>query len=167
MCMQQRSGFLPIVTLYIYMMRMILSKFCLDVDSVTGGVWHVLQTTEQHLSQEIWCVKWGLLHLHQTVVTSIACMQMHFQGWTWEHCEYLRVLWRHAVMYEELYGYSACTENVKYSLHMPDDIVRHSTLDNYWGWLWKYIFRGLKKCWRSWTLCEYQSTVECSNWDWV
>jgi len=39
-------------------------------------------------------------------------------------------------MYEELYGYSACTENVKYSLHMPDDIVRPSTLDNYWCYLY-------------------------------
>jgi len=39
-------------------------------------------------------------------------------------------------MYEELYGLSACTENVEYSLHMPDDIVCHSTLDNYWCYLY-------------------------------
>jgi len=44
-----------------------------DVDSVTGGVGHILQTTEQHLSQEIQCVKQGQQHLHQGVVTAIAC----------------------------------------------------------------------------------------------
>jgi len=61
---------------------------------------------------------------------------MHIQGCTQEHCEYLPLLWQHAVMYEGLYGLSACTENVEYSLHMPDDIVRHSTLDNYWCYLY-------------------------------
>ena len=59
--------------------------------------------------------------------------RMRIQGWTQEHCQYLRLLlWCHAIMYEELYGLSACTENVEYSLHMPDDILCHSSLDNYW-----------------------------------
>jgi len=35
------------------------------------------------------------------------------------------------------------------------------------GWLWKYIFRGLRKCWESWTLCKHQSTIQCSSWDWT
>jgi len=64
---------------------------------------------------------------------------LRIQGWTLEHCEYLcNLLWWYAVMYKELYGLSACTENVEYSLHMPDDIVRHSTLDNYWCYLLLY-----------------------------
>ena len=72
--------------------------------------------------------------------------RMRIQGWTREHCEYLRhLLWRHAVMYEELYGLSACTENVEYSLHMPDDIIRHSTLDNYWCYLYERQVRYYKR----------------------
>lgn len=71
--------------------------------------------------------------------------RMRIQGWTQEHREYLWLLrWRHAIMHEELYGLSACTENVEYSLHMPDDIVRHSTLDNYWCFLYERQVRYYK-----------------------
>ena len=72
--------------------------------------------------------------------------RMRIQGWTREDREYLRLLlWRHAIMYEELYGLSACTENVEYSLHMPDDIVRHSTLDNYWCYMYERQVRYYKR----------------------
>ena len=51
---------------------------------------------------------------------------MCIQGWTREDREYLRLfLWRHGIIYEKLYDLSACTENVEYSLHLPDDIVCH------------------------------------------
>ena len=73
------------------------------------------------------------IYLLTKVYHLIFFKRMRIQGWTLEHREYLRLLWwRHAIMYEELHGLSACTENVEYSLHLPDDIVRHSTLDNYW-----------------------------------
>ena len=68
-------------------------------------------------------------------------------------------------MYEELYGLSACTENVEYSLHMPDDIVRHSTLDNYWCYLYTPHTHPLAN--RCAVLCfilpEYLTKVEGSN----
>ena len=66
-------------------------------------------------------------------------------GWQPEHITYLKdLLWLHAIEYEELYGLSACTENVEYSLHLPEDIVRHSIPDNYWC----YVYERLVKCYK-------------------
>ena len=66
-------------------------------------------------------------------------------GWQAEHITYLKdLLWLHAVKYEELYGLSACTENVVYSHHMPEDIIRHSTPDNYWC----YVYERSVKCYK-------------------
>ena len=48
-----------------------------------------------------------------------------------------RLLWKHHIEYEHLYGLSACTENVEYSLHIPEDIERHSIPDNYWCYMYE------------------------------
>ena len=83
-----------------------------------------------------------LSEIHQLVFSE----PMRLQGWSPEHCEYLRhLLWRHAILYEEFYGLSACTENVEYTLHMPEDIVRHSTPDNYWCYLYERQVRYYKR----------------------
>ena len=56
-----------------------------------------------------------------------------------------QLLWCHAVLYEELYGLSACSENLEYSLHMPEDIARHSTLDNYWCFVYERQVKYYKR----------------------
>ena len=67
-------------------------------------------------------------------------------GWQPEHVTYLKdLLWLHAIKYEELYGLSACTENVEYSLHMPEDISRHSTPDNYWCYVYERLVKYYKR----------------------
>ena len=66
--------------------------------------------------------------------------RMRIEGWQPEHLDYFKkLLWKHAIMFEELYGLSSCTENLEYSLQMPEDIVKFSTLDNYWC----YVFERL------------------------
>ncbi len=63
---------------------------------------------------------------------------LRVQGWHEEHRTYFkRLLWSHAILYEEKYGIGARSENVEYSLHIPEDINRHSTLDNYWCYLYE------------------------------
>ena len=49
------------------------------------------------------------------------------------------LLWRHAIHFEETYGLQACTDNLEYSLHVVEDISRHSCPDNYWC----YVFERL------------------------
>ena len=64
--------------------------------------------------------------------------RLRVQGWSPEHTHMLKaLLWRHNILYEELYGLSACTENVEYSCHMIEDIIRHGPLDNYWCFMYE------------------------------
>ena len=64
--------------------------------------------------------------------------RLRIEGWNEDHSKYFKqLLCSHAILYEELYGINACTENVEYSLHMPEDVKRHSTLDNYWCYLYE------------------------------
>ena len=64
--------------------------------------------------------------------------RLRIEGWNEDHRAYFKqLLWSHAILYEELYSIKACTENVEYSLHMPEDVNRHSTLDNYWCYLYE------------------------------
>ena len=64
--------------------------------------------------------------------------RLRIEGWNKDHFTYFQqLLWSHAILYEELYGINACTENVEYSLHMPEDVKRHSTMDNYWCYLYE------------------------------
>lgn len=77
--------------------------------------------------------------------------RLRIQGWSHDNRKMLKqLLWHHAVLYEELYGLPACSENLKYSLHMPEDIARHSTLDYYWCFLYerqvKYYKDKLPTC---------------------
>lgn len=44
-------------------------------------------------------------------------------------------------MYEHVYGKQAFSENLEYSLHIVEDIKRHSTVDNYWC----YVFERFVK----------------------
>lgn len=64
--------------------------------------------------------------------------RLRIMGWEEEHLIYFKnLLWLHAIQYEQLYGFAACNENVEYSLHMPEDVQRHSTMDNYWCYLFE------------------------------
>ena len=74
--------------------------------------------------------------LHE-IYQLIFCGPMPILGWNTDHCTYLEhLLWKHAIMYEELY---ACTENVEYSLHMPEDVQWHSTPNNYWCFMYERL----------------------------
>ena len=71
--------------------------------------------------------------------------QLRINGWTKNHIELLeRLLWKHAIQYESIYGISACTENVEYSLHMAEDVRHHSTLDNNWCYLYERLVKFYK-----------------------
>ena len=53
-------------------------------------------------------------------------------GWTDHHIRVLKsLLWRHAITAEEYYGPKICTENLECSTHACEDILRHSSPDNY------------------------------------
>lgn len=65
---------------------------------------------------------------------------LRIQGWERTHVELLNnLLWKHAIAYENLYGLECCSENLEYSLHMPEDISRHSSLDNYWCYMFERL----------------------------
>ena len=82
--------------------------------------------------------------LHE-IYQLIFCESMRILGWITDHCTYLEhLLWKHAIMYKELYGLAACTENVEYSFHMPEDVRRHSTPDNYWCFMYERLVRYYK-----------------------
>ena len=84
-----------------------------------------------------------LLH---NIYQLVFCEPMRVLGWSNDHCIYLEsLLWKHAIMYEEIYGLAACTENVEYSLHMPEDVQRHSTPDNYWCFMYERLVRYYKR----------------------
>jgi hypothetical protein len=58
--------------------------------------------------------------------------QLQVDGWTDEHIERLeKLLWVHAIRAEEFYGLAFCTENLEYSIHVGNEIRRHSSMDNY------------------------------------
>ena len=64
--------------------------------------------------------------------------ELRIQGWDQEHEVMLKsLLWKHHIDYEHLYGLKACTENIEYSLHIPEDIERHSIPDNYWCYMYE------------------------------
>ena len=73
-------------------------------------------------------------------------LTLRIDGWTKEHNDLLRkLLWKHAILLEHLYGTKACTENVECSVHMADDIERHSTLDNYWCFVYERLVKFYKQ----------------------
>jgi hypothetical protein len=53
-------------------------------------------------------------------------------GWERQNVEHLqKLLLSHAIKAEECYGLSMYTENLEYSVHVAQDIARHSSMDNY------------------------------------
>lgn len=71
---------------------------------------------------------------------------LRIDGWTKEHNNLLRkLLWKHAILLEHLYGTKACTENVECSVHTAEDIERHSTLDNFWCFVYKRLVKFYKQ----------------------
>ena len=83
-----------------------------------------------------------LTRIHQLVFSK----ELRIDGWTQHHIKLLHnLLWKHAILLESLYGITSCTENVEYSLHMAKDIERHSTLDNYWCYVYERLVRFYKQ----------------------
>lgn len=54
------------------------------------------------------------------------------------------IIWAHNIKAEELYGATYCSENVEYSVHMPEVIKRHSSPDNYSCEMFERIIRSHK-----------------------
>lgn len=53
------------------------------------------------------------------LLSQLHCMvfseSMRIEGWLPEHISHFKkLLWKHAILFEELYGLSACTENLEY-----------------------------------------------------
>lgn len=71
--------------------------------------------------------------------------QLQVSGWRNEHIHRLeKLLWAHAIRAEEFYGLAICTENLEYSTHAPQDIYRHSSMDNYSCELYERAIMGHK-----------------------
>ena len=67
-------------------------------------------------------------------------------GWSENHVKMLNnLLWTHAIKAEEFYGFSICTENLEYSVHIGTDIIRHSAPDNYSCDMYERVIRKLKE----------------------
>ena len=70
----------------------------------------------------------------------VFCHTLLINGWRKHHIHLLkRMLWKHAILFESIYGLQACTPNLEYSVHMADDVARHSTLDNYWCYVYERL----------------------------
>ena len=70
----------------------------------------------------------------------IFCHTLRINGWRKHHILTLEsLLWKHAILFESIYGLQACTPNLEYSIHMADDVARHSTLDNYWCYVYERL----------------------------
>ena len=75
----------------------------------------------------------------------VFCEEKRIEGWSPENVRHFKkLIWKHAIQFEEFYGLSACTENLEYSTHMPEDIEHFSTLDNYWCYVYERQVRYYK-----------------------
>ncbi len=60
------------------------------------------------------------------------------KGWTSESTELLRrLIWRHNTLTEEVQGIDSCVITLHNLVHLPEDIERFSSLDNYWCFVWE------------------------------
>ena len=66
---------------------------------------------------------------------------LHINGWEHKHDFLKKLLWKHAIMYEHVYGKRACLENRKYSLHIVEEVKRHSTVDNYCCYVFEHSIK--------------------------
>ena len=55
------------------------------------------------------------------------------------------LIWAHNIRAEEYYGAQYCSENVEYSVHVVEVIMRHSSPDNYSCEMFERIIRSHKK----------------------
>ena len=61
-----------------------------------------------------------------------------------------KIIWRHNILAEEPQGHKSCVVSMRNLMHIPDDIVRFSSPDNYWCYVFKravhtYIERSSNK----------------------
>lgn len=78
-----------------------------------------------------------LTHIHQLVFSK----ELHIDGWTQHHNELLQNLWKHAILLKSLYGFTS----LQVSLHMVEELERHSTLGNYWCFVYEWLVRFYKQ----------------------
>lgn len=59
-------------------------------------------------------------------------------GWTPTSIELLRrLIWRHNILTEEVEGLESCMVTLHNLIHLPEDIERFSSLDNYWCYVFE------------------------------
>ena len=59
-------------------------------------------------------------------------------GWTEEsHKLFRKLIWRHIILTEETQGLQSCVISLHNLSHVPDDIHRFSSPDNYWCFSYK------------------------------
>ena len=72
-------------------------------------------------------------------------------GWTAESLDLLqRLIWRHNILTEENEGFSRCVISMHNLLHLNEDIMRFSSPDNYWCFVFEravhtYVVRSSNK----------------------
>ena len=84
-------------------------------------------------------------YLLHRICQLLLSMVMRVEGWRKEDIDLLnKLLWLHAIQFEQCYGVACCSENLEYSLHLPSDIYRHSSPDNYWCFVYERLVRFYK-----------------------
>jgi hypothetical protein len=59
-------------------------------------------------------------------------------GWTSDDCELLtRLIWRHNILTEENEGLKSCVVTLHNLVHLPKDIERFSSPDNFWCYVFE------------------------------
>lgn len=72
-------------------------------------------------------------------------------GWSNDSIKLLRkLIWRHNILAEESQGHKSCVVSMHNLVHIPDDIVRFSSPDNYWCYVFEcavhtYVERSSNK----------------------
>ena len=64
-------------------------------------------------------------------------------GWTQDSLKLLKnLIWRHNILTEEAEGLHSCVISMHNLVHMPDDIFRFSSPDNYWCFSFERAIHG-------------------------
>jgi len=74
---------------------------------------------------------------YHTLILMVTIVELVFSccrtGWSPESLQLLnKLIWRHNALTEEVEGLKNCTITLHNLIHLPDDIQRHSSPDNFW-----------------------------------
>ena len=89
----------------------------------------------------------GMLPENHVWVVVVRIVELVFScgrnGWTQDTLELLEnLIWRHNILTEEVEGLQSCVISMHNFIHMPDDIPRFSSPDNYWCFTFERAVHG-------------------------